>query len=433
MISLSLSYHGLYSHFIMTIIVLLFGNVRNIQGLRRYAPAPFHGKKFILACVALTEHHPAMDSKTQSDRSSKIGPHRYAGIDALRGIAVILMIQQHMLAWLWDSPKIPFGKLLREYPLSMGLNLLGNLAAPLFVTLAGMGACLFLDRAEARTRTLVMRGACIVLLGFALNLLAPFWFGPCTWYVLHLIGLCLMLSPALSRIPSPALAALALLLFAATPIAQTLLGTPIYLPETRLNDASLSGGIARLALAEGHFPVLPWMAFFILGMIAHRFARTRERGRVFVAAAGLVAAGIALALLYRRGHAFATYGPLYRAFVFAPYFFPPHLPLMLMLSGAALACTTGAASLSTGGNGAAVRALARFGRAPLSLLFFHTLIFNTLVHLLGLYRIFSNYTSWLIISGFLLASAAALVPWSRRGYARGLERLERLPERYLFR
>ena len=390
-------------------------------------------RKFILACVTLSEHHQAMDSKTQSDRSSKIGPHRYAGIDALRGIAVILMIQQHMLAWLWDSPKIPFGKLLREYPLSMGLNLLGNLAAPLFVTLAGMGACLFLDRAQGRGRTLVMRGACIVLLGFALNLLAPFWFGPCTWYVLHLIGLCLMLSPALSRIPWPFLAALALVLFAATPIVQTLLGTPIYLPETRLNDASLSGGIARLALAEGHFPVLPWMAFFILGMIAHRFARTRERGRVFVAAAGLVAAGIALALLYRRGHAFATYGPLYRAFVFAPYFFPPHLPLMLMLSGAALACTTGAASLSTGGNGAAVRALARFGRAPLSLLFFHTLIFNTLVHLLGLYRIFSNYTSWLIISGFLLASAAALVPWSRRGYARGLERLERLPERYLFR
>ena len=28
------------------------------------------------------------------------------------------------------------------------------------------------------------------------------------------------------------------------------------------------------------------------------------------------------------------------------------------------------------------------------------------------------------IAGFLLATAAALVPWSRRGYARGLERLD---------
>ncbi len=374
-----------------------------------------------------------MDFKAPSGFFSENVPERIAGIDALRGIAVILMVQQHMLAWLWNSPRIPFPNLLREYPLSMGLSLLGNLAAPLFITLAGMGAGLFLDRAGATGRTLVARGACIILLGFALSLVAPYWFAPGTWYVLHLIGLCLMLSPAFARLPLPVLALFVLTLFAATPLVQTMLGTPIYLPEARLNDASLSGGIARLAFAEGHFPVLPWMALFILGMIAHRFVRKRKIIWIFAAAAGLIAAGVVLALLYRRGYAFATYGPLYRAFVFAPYFFPPHLPLMLMLSGTALAGATGAASLSAGGNGTVVRALARFGRVPLSLFFFHVFLFNTLFHLLGLYRIFSNYTSWLIIAGFLLATAAALVPWSRRGYACGLERLERLPERYLFR
>jgi len=352
---------------------------------------------------------------------------------ALRGIAVILMIQQHLLAWLWDAPKVPFPHLLSEHPLSMGLNLLGNLAAPLFITLAGLGAGLFLERPGAHGRTLVMRGACTLLLGIALNLLAPYWFAPGTWYVLHLIGLCLMLAPLLGKAPLPALLSLCLGVFVAAPFVQTLLGTPIYLPEVRLNDASLPGGIVRLALAEGHFPVLPWTAFFILGMIAHRFARTPMRVRVFMLAAGLVAAGATLALLYRQGHAFATYGPLYRAFVFAPYFFPPHPPLMLVLAGTALAGATGAAALPGGRNGIVPRVLARFGRAPLSLLFVHVLLFNTLAHSLGLYRSFPVTGSWLVIMVFLLVSTVALAPWSRYGYRFGLERLVRLPERVLGR
>ncbi len=374
-----------------------------------------------------------MDSMAPSDHSSVTGPRRVTGIDALRGIAVILMIQQHLLAWLWDAPRVAFPDLVRAYPLSMGLNLLGNLAAPLFITLAGTGAGLFLDRPGARGRTLVMRGACTLLLGIALNILAPYWFAPGTWYVLHLIGLCLMLAPLLGKAPSPALLPLCLGVFAAAPLVQTLLGTPIYLPEVRLNDASLPGGIARLALAEGHFPVLPWTALFILGMIAHRFARTPVRVRVFMLAAGLVAAGATLALFYRQGHAFATYGPLYRAFVFAPYFFPPHTPLMLVLAGTALAGATGAAALPGGRNGIVPRVLARFGRAPLSLLFVHVLLFNTLAHSLGLYRSFSVAGSWLIITGFLIATAAVLGPWSRSGYGYGLERLVRLPERYRIR
>ncbi len=129
-------------------------------------------------------------------------PGRITGIDALRGIAVVLMVQQHLLAWLWDAPRVTFPDLVRGYPLSMMLNLLGNLSAPLFIMLAGMGAGLFLARPGSRARTLVVRGACIMLLGLALNLLAPYWFNPGSWYVLHLIGLCLMLAPTLKTAPS---------------------------------------------------------------------------------------------------------------------------------------------------------------------------------------------------------------------------------------
>jgi uncharacterized membrane protein len=374
-----------------------------------------------------------MDSMAPSDHSSATGPRRVTGIDALRGIAVILMIQQHMLAWLWNAPRLTFPDLVRAYPLSMGMNLLGNLAAPFFITLAGTGAGLFLDRPGARGRTLVMRGACIILLGLALNLLAPYWFNPGTWYVLHLIGLCLMISPALVRSPSLLLGALCMGAFVATPLVQTWLSTPIYLPEVRLNDTSFPGGVVRLALAEGHFPVLPWMALFILGIIAHRLTKLGKHVYILPLVAGLFAAGVPLALLYRHGYAFATYGPLYRAFVLAPYFFPPHPPLKLVLAGAALAGTAGAAALPEGGNGIALRALALFGRAPLSLLFVHVMLFNTLAHSLGLYRSFSVTGSWLIMAGFLLGTAVTLAPWSRSGFDYRLEWLVRLPERSLVR
>ncbi len=106
-----------------------------------------------------------MNSPAPSNRKPAPVTGRLSHIDALRGIAVILMIQQHMLAWLWNAPRLTFPDLVRAYPMSMGMNLLGNLAAPLFITLAGMGAGLFLDRPGARGRTLVMRGACIILLG----------------------------------------------------------------------------------------------------------------------------------------------------------------------------------------------------------------------------------------------------------------------------
>ncbi len=355
-------------------------------------------------------------------------PHRRTGIDALRGIAVILMIQQHLLAWLWNAPRVTFPALVREYPLSMGLNLFGNLAAPLFIVLAGVGSSLFLERPGSRARTLVVRGVCIMLLGLALNLLAPYWFDPGSWYVLQLIGACLILSPALNRAPLWMIGALCLGVFAATPLVQTWLGTPIYLPEVRLNDASLPGGVLRLAVAEGHFPLLPWMSFFLLGIIAHRLFRREARTSITVLVATLITSGAALALLYRHGFAFATYGPLYRAFVFAPYFFPAHLPLILMLAGTALACTVAFSRPPDGGNGITLRVLSRFGRGSLSLFFFHVVLFNTLGRLLGVYRSFPVESAWLIIIGFLLVCAAALRPWNRHGLRYGLEWLVRLPE-----
>ncbi len=237
-----------------------------------------------------------------------------------------------------------------------------------------------------------------------------------------------MISPALVRSPSLLLGALCMGAFVATPLVQTWLSTPIYLPEVRLNDTSFPGGVVRLAMAEGHFPVLPWMALFILGIIAHRLAKLEKPAFALAPAAGLIAAGATLALLYRHGYAFATYGPLYRAFVFAPYFFPPHLPLMLVLAGMALFCviTTGHAGGKV--SGIITRLLSRFGRASLTLFFAHVVLVNTFGHAVGFYRSLSPASTLIVILFFLILSGAVLIPWDGYNLRYGLEWLVRLPE-----
>src|SRR5690349_4071162 len=92
---------------------------------------------------------------------------RLLGLDALRGIAVFLMIEQHLGVWLWHGPAR--GETLEhDYLGLMIFNALGGGAAPAFVTLAGIGSSLLVTarllRDQNPDKTLAMRG--IAVLGF---------------------------------------------------------------------------------------------------------------------------------------------------------------------------------------------------------------------------------------------------------------------------
>ncbi len=375
------------------------------------------------------------DNKSRAGQGAGNGPvatgpdnaSRNAGLDALRGLAVMLMIQQHLMAWLWSEPWINMTAIFREHPFMMALNGTGSMAAPLFITLAGAGSVFLYRGRPSPRKTLLVHGASILALGYLLNALTPHWFSIGSWYVLHLIGFSLVLSAALNRLPSWALALLALAFLAGAVLAQSWLDSPLFLNRTRISDFRQAGGVLRLALAEGHFPILPWTAFFIAGMIAARLIAARRMRALELAGIACIAAGAVLGLLYNQGFAFATYGPFYRAFVFQPHFYPGQPPLLLMLCGGTLFAISlfarlGAIEAIRDGN-----PLAALGRASLTAFMIHALVFMELSRLAGTFKVFSAHATLAIIAAVLLLFTLGARTWSRHRYKYGFEWLVRLP------
>src|SRR5688572_27488468 len=119
---------------------------------------------------------------------------RLHSLDALRGLAVFLMIEQHVGIWVWHGPAR--GETVWDHPILLGFNALGGGAAPLFVTLAGLGSALFVATDRPRTDiTLVRRGLVLMLFGLALNFMSPSWFSWGSWFVLHMMGFAMALGP----------------------------------------------------------------------------------------------------------------------------------------------------------------------------------------------------------------------------------------------
>jgi len=252
---------------------------------------------------------------------------RLPALDALRGIAVILMVQQHLGVWLWRVPVMPLWELFTGHPLMMGMNFSGLLAAPLFVSLAGVGSVYLHAKTDKPFRVFAARGAVIVIFGYLLNFLTPHWFHPGSWFVLHCIGLFLILAPVLLRFNTVYLVMLYPVIAGAAVFGQHMLGTPLLLTDPRMGDISLPGGILRLIFLEGHFPVFPWLALFISGIIAGRWISAGKIKFILLTGISFVTAGIILGVLYRHGYAFATRAPCSGSSCPSRIFIRPFRPL----------------------------------------------------------------------------------------------------------
>jgi uncharacterized membrane protein len=260
--------------------------------------------------------------------------NRIYSLDLLRGIAVILMVQQHTGYWFWKSAG-EMGSLLPEFPLMVTINGLGGLAAPFFILLAGIGAYLSIAGGKSE-RELILRGIMIILFGYMLNILTPAWFAPWSWYVLHLIGFALCFSPVLPRLNSALLFMISAAIIITAILLLNMFNTPRYLSNDDMRGICSITGILRLSLFEGHFPVFPWLALFITGFISGRWINSKAYINILKGAAGLFAAAIILFLVKQGNFSFLKNTLGTRLLIINLYMYPAYPIQFLTLSAASL-------------------------------------------------------------------------------------------------
>jgi uncharacterized membrane protein len=358
-------------------------------------------------------------------------PHRTRrhGLDALRGLAVFLMIEQHVGIWLWKGPEP--GKSIVDYPLLVGFNALGGGAAPLFVCLAGVGSALFAATGRARCdRTMVRRGLVLMLFGLALNLATPSWFSWGSWFVLHMMGFAMALAPVWRRMSTSALLSLCAIVLVATVAAQLWLETPTMLDNKRMRDLTLGGGMFRLALVEGQFPIFPWLTFYLAGFVAGRWIRADRPWPIIAMAMGFIALGGLGNLLYKGLVWSGTLSPevmrvLFRAFGLHLGFFPASIAIVGLLLGGALLLVGAMTWWERTRPLTAVNPLVTMGRVSLTLLMLHVPLFRELTRPLKLWRGLSAETTLIVVLAVIAAALVGSMLWRRFDYRYGAEWLLR--------
>lgn len=335
---------------------------------------------------------------------------------------MFLMIEQHVGIWLWRGPDP--GKTLFDYPFLVGFNALGGMAAPLFVSLAGVGSALFVAANRPRTDvTLVRRGLVLMAFGLALNLLTPSWFSWGSWFVLHMMGFAMALAPIWRRLSTPALLALCAIVLVSAVAVQIWLRTPLVLHNPRMRDVTLPGGPFRLALAEGQFPILPWLTFYLAGFVAGRFVDARRPKKVAVLGVCFAVLGGALALAGRFGLASTPW--LVRAASLQLGFFPASTAIVGLLLGGALLLIALGAWLESRASLSASHPMVTLGRISLTLLMLHVVVFRELSRPVDMWRGLSAGTTLAVVFGFLLLATITSRIWSRASYRGGAEWLLR--------
>jgi uncharacterized membrane protein len=360
---------------------------------------------------------------------------RLLGLDALRGIAVVLMIEQHLGVWLWRGPNR--GETIVDYPVLFGFNALGGGAAPAFVTLAGIGASLLASKRERPDATLAVRGLVVLGFGYLLSALTPSWFSWQSWFVLHLMGLGMLVTPLLRRLPTSALLAGALLILLATGWVQAILAVPPSLDnEYMAGRSALSPQrwtALRIAIAEGQFPVFPWFSFYLAGLACGRWIAQGDRLARIPALAG---AALVVGLLGLSARAFVSAAPgsaIERTIALRVPFFPASPTLVALLLAAVLLGIWAVMAWDRRRPMDRRNPLVTLGRASLTLLIVHVWLFREAIRWVartperpqGLWQALEVGQAAGVLAGFLVLAGASAWLWQRIDYRYGAEWLLR--------
>lgn len=353
---------------------------------------------------------------------------RLLGLDALRGIAVFLMIEQHLGVWLWRGPNR--GEVMGDYPGLLAFNGLGGGAAPAFVTLAGIGASLLVSKREQPDQTLILRGIVVMGFGYLLSFLTPSWFTWQSWFVLHLMGFGMLVTPLLRRLPTSALLGLGLAVLLATGWLQATIGIPI-----RLDNAYMAGRsprspdewtALRIALVEGQFPIFPWFSFYLAGLACGRWIADDKLARVGTLAAGVAGVGVVgVAVGFAAPSAQAS--AMWRTVILNVPFFPASPTLVALLLGVVLLGIWGVMAWDAYSPMSDRNVLVTLGRASLTLLLVHVWLFREATRLPGIemWQALSASGALAVLFTFVAVAAVASWAWQRVDYRFGAEWLLR--------
>jgi uncharacterized membrane protein len=291
-------------------------------------------------------------------------------LDWARGVAVLVMIQAHIL----DAWTLPSERSTRAFAF---LNLLGGFAAPLFLWLAGLALVLAAERIRVRTgdrseagRILMRRGAEIFVLAFLFRVQA-FIVSPGNPLVsllrvdiLNIMGPSLIGAALLWRVAAGARTAAAVCAAAAAVLA---LVTPVVRNSEWLT--ALPPVLQWYVSPAGNhstFTVFPWAGFVFAGaaagaLLASVSDSSERRTLCWLATAG---AGLALASYWA-----STRPSIYPASAFwttSPTYFGIRVGVLMIAVTASFALTPLARTLPR-----AFAALARLGRHSLFIYWIH--------------------------------------------------------------
>lgn len=280
---------------------------------------------------------------------------RQLHIDALRGVAVALMVMVHAAAT-WNPLSSS-----QIIPLAYIVSGLGGLAAPLFVTLLGWG----LMKANLSSRQRWTRASFLFLCQFLVNISAPHLFEPFTPGVLSLMGLLVLLKPfwawPLTAFKSPAISFVFFfgICTAIILIFPQLQGESLW--SIRVETQDVSTAVSHLLLT-GTYPLFPWVLFASLGGILNLM--DRQSLPSFYAGSitfGLIFSGLTLAYSVSTQQAWAL--PSGDAIL---TFFPSNAPfLVAAMTGVLLFWSTSLRLLSK------AKLLAQTGRVSLTVYVAH--------------------------------------------------------------
>jgi uncharacterized membrane protein len=324
-------------------------------------------------------------------------PSRRGYLDILRGLAVLIMIEAHLLDSWMRAPD----RLTREFGQAM---ILGGFGAPLFLFLAGVAVPLSAgsklrktSSIDAASRAVARRGLEIFGLAFLFRLQAWVlgWSSPATLLrvdVLNIMGPSIMAAAAIwgaARAASGRIAAFAAAMLACTLLAPIVRTISILSPLPDPIEAYLrpAGGMSL-------FTFFPWAGFVFAGAIAGVVldsVRTRRAERITNAAFGL--GGAAMAIAAYQLSFLPTWYPQSSFWTTSPAFFFLRLGIMVAAIGLVYAWE------QRPGGAAKWSPLKQLGRTSLFIYWIHVEMVYGLVSL-PLHKQLSWTQSWIALAIF---------------------------------